>query len=128
MRFLPQADLETGVASSHSHFHRQDFQRSEKSIIPPTKTSSHFVFLAYKLYRDKNEAETEGVASQWYPNLRPISPDRLSLTLLMILYSACRNVPNITIPLEASCSSRWKQLKDPQPEIRRSLGNLVEEE
>jgi hypothetical protein len=77
---------------------------------------------AYKMFRDKYGAETEGMANQWLAQIEtyPMGKNQ-SLTLLMIPCNA-----SITIPWEAPPISLWKQMKRPTTK-HQSLGSPVEE-
>ena len=46
---------------------------------------------------------------------------------IMILCYACREESRITVSLEASLSSKWKQMGRPTANIRRSPESLMEE-
>jgi len=78
---------------------------------PPTNLQPQ-MFPDYKMQRNKNGADTKGMASQWSAQLKthPISKNQ-SLTLLMILCHACKQKTSIAFSWEAWCSSRWKEMQ-----------------
>jgi hypothetical protein len=65
---------------------------------------------AYKMCRNKDGAEIEGMANQWLTQIEihPIGKKQ-SLILLMILCYACRQDPRVTDLWEGPLSSQWKQ-------------------
>ena len=69
---------------------------------------------AYKNKKCRNKGETgfEGMANQWLPQLetQPMGKKQ-SLTLLIILFYACRQWPSITVLWEASPNSWLKQIQ-----------------
>jgi hypothetical protein len=66
---------------------------------------------AYNIFRDKYKAENEGMANQWVGLVEsfPLGKNQ-SLTLLIVLCCAYRQVLSTTIQWEAPLSSRWNQL------------------
>jgi hypothetical protein len=65
----------------------------------------------YKMCRNKDRAETQGMANPWVPQLKthPMGKNQ-SLTLLMVLCYACRE-PSKIVLWEAPPSSQWKDVK-----------------
>jgi hypothetical protein len=67
-------------------------------INPPPKPSTQFFFSAYKMQRDKDGAESEGMANQSLDQLESHSKgESQPLTLLMIFCYACRQELSITV-------------------------------
>ena len=66
---------------------------------------------AYKMCRDKDGAETEGMVNQCLAQLEthPMLENQ-SLTLLMILCYVCRQELSISVSLEVSSSSGYQQM------------------
>jgi hypothetical protein len=83
---------------------------------------------AYKMCRDKDEAESEGIVDQWLAPLKahPIG-ERQPLTVVMILLYVCKQEPCITVSWEASSSSGWKHMQRSiakhQMELREFCGS-----
>jgi hypothetical protein len=66
---------------------------------------------AYKICRDKDKAEAEGVAIQWLPQIETHNMNKnQSLTLLMIPCYACRQEPSIILIWEIPPNSQWNEM------------------
>jgi hypothetical protein len=83
---------------------------------------------AYKMCRDKNRTEKEGMINEWLAQIETrLMGNNLFLTLLMILYYACREELSITILWEDPLNSWLKHAETKHLNIRRSFGSLREE-
>ena len=72
------------------------------------------MYPAYKMYRDKDGAKLEGMASEWLAQIETQLMDKTqSLKQLRMLSYACRPEPNITVFWEAPPGSHWKQIQKP---------------
>lgn len=106
-------------------FTEVQLQNEERDNNPSTKPTTQNFSCLKNVYRERWNSDWANNEPMTAPTSEPCHVKE-PLTLIMIIYYACRQETSITVSGDSSSSSRWRQMLRPVASHQAELGSLVE--